>query len=173
LQGTPGCYARSSFPFAANTRWRDSPLFHYQALARPGEVRLLYDSQRKLCSVLWGAIEGAAERYGEQVHIVERSCMKRGASVCPIEAQFSDPLDDASPLPHIPERVAREAQQLELRRLVLALLPGYGTTDGATLGGLQERLLRCTSTATDGALRGCAAAAIRRTHEKQRQPARK
>jgi hypothetical protein len=117
-------------------------LFHYEAPARPGEVRLIYDSQRKLCSVLRGAIEGAAERYGEQVRIVERSCMKRGAPVCRIEAQFSAPIYDAPALQKIPALVGREAQQQELRRLVLASLPGYGTTDGATLGDLQELLRR-------------------------------
>lgn len=118
------------------------PLFHYEEARFPGEVRLVYDSQRKLCSVLWGAIEGAAERYGERVRIVERSCMRRGAPVCRIEAQFSGPMYDTPPLQKIPEQVVREAQQQELRRLVLAALPGYGTTDGATLGDLQEFLQR-------------------------------
>ena len=118
------------------------PLFTYEASAHPNEVRLVYDSQRKLCSVLWGAIEGAAERYGEQVRIVERSCMKHGAQVCRIEAQFSRSASEAPSLQRIPEQLAREAQQQELRRLVLASLPGYGTIDGATLSDLQELLQR-------------------------------
>ncbi len=118
------------------------PLFHYEASAHPREVRLVYDSQRKLCSVLLGAIEGAAERYGEQVHIIEHSCMKRGARVCRIEARFSGPVYAAPAVRKIPEQVARQEQQQELRRLVLVSLPGYGTTDGAALGDLQELLRR-------------------------------
>src|SRR5690348_11770371 len=43
------------------------PLFNYAATERLNEVILLYESPRQVCSVLWGAIEGAAERYGEQV----------------------------------------------------------------------------------------------------------
>jgi hypothetical protein len=68
--------------------------------------------------------------------------MKRGAQVCRIEARFSGPAYDAPATRKIPEQVAREEQQQELRRLVLASLPGYGTTDGATLGDLQELLRR-------------------------------
>ena len=47
------------------------PLFEYGMPSRPNEVVLIYDSPRRLCSVLQGAIEGAAERYGEQVQLVE------------------------------------------------------------------------------------------------------
>ena len=118
------------------------PLFDYEAPAHPHEVRLVYDSQRKLCSVLWGAIEGAAERYGEQVRIVERTCMKQGAQVCRIEAQFSDPPPDDPPFQKMPEQIVRQEQQQELRRLVLVSLPGYGTVDGATLSDLQGLLQR-------------------------------
>ena len=118
------------------------PLFNYEATAHPNEVILSYNSGRKLCSVLWGAIEGAAERYGEQVRIVERSCMKRGAQVCRIEAQFSGPASDAPMSQKIPEQIARQGQQRELRKLVLALLPAYGTDNGAILSDLQEHLQR-------------------------------
>jgi hypothetical protein len=38
------------------------PLFKYEALSHnPNELILIYDSPRRLCSVLFGAIEGAAE----------------------------------------------------------------------------------------------------------------
>src|SRR5438094_6488978 len=41
------------------------PLFSYEAIsADPSEFALIYDSPRKLCAVLLGAIECAAERYG-------------------------------------------------------------------------------------------------------------
>ena len=116
------------------------PLFQYEASVHPQTVRLIYDSERRLCSLLWGAIEGAAERYGEQVHIVEQTCMKRGGQVCRIEAQFSGPAFHMPPSQPIPEQLARQEQQQELRRRVLAALPGYGTVDGATLSDLQEHL---------------------------------
>src|SRR5579884_2201793 len=83
------------------------PLFSYELFsADPREIALIYDSPRKLCSVLWGAIEGAAERYGERVQIVERSCMKRGAPRCYFELRFSAPT--SGPLTHLetPEQIA-------------------------------------------------------------------
>lgn len=112
------------------------PLFTYEASAHAHEVHLIYDSERRLCSLLWGAIEGAAERYREQVQIVERSCMKQGARVCRIEAQFSGV--GAFALQKTREQHAREEQQQALRRLVLASLPGFGTAEGATIGDLQD-----------------------------------
>src|SRR5436853_547482 len=42
------------------------PLFGYEALpSHPQGLVLIYDSPRKLCAVLLGAIEGAAVRYEE------------------------------------------------------------------------------------------------------------
>ena len=75
---------------ACATRWMEwlPPLFTYEASSRPNEVALIYDSPRHLCSVLRGAIEGAAERYGEHVRVIERSCMKRGATVCRFQARL-------------------------------------------------------------------------------------
>ncbi len=47
------------------------PLFQYAALPHvPDGLLLVYDSPRKLCSVLFGAVEGAAQRYHEQVEKV-------------------------------------------------------------------------------------------------------
>src|SRR2546423_220382 len=66
------------------------PLFQYRTQAdKPDALTLIYDSPRKLCPVLRGAIEGAAERYGERVQIVEQKCMKRGDPVCRFELRFS------------------------------------------------------------------------------------
>src|SRR5712691_9709936 len=43
------------------------PLFAYEAIsADPREMALIYDSPRKLYAVLWGALEGTGERYGER-----------------------------------------------------------------------------------------------------------
>jgi predicted hydrocarbon binding protein len=118
------------------------PLFQYEVARHPNEVRLIYDSERKLCSVLWGAIEGAAERYGEQVSITERTCMKRGDPVCRIEAQFSGPGTSEPAYVLIPEQITRREQQQHLRGQVLAALPGFGTAEGLTLSDLQQLLMR-------------------------------
>ncbi len=65
------------------------PVFRYEILTdSPQGITLIYDSHRQLCSVLYGAIEGAAERFGERAHIVERTCMKNGASECRFEVNF-------------------------------------------------------------------------------------
>lgn len=118
------------------------PLFNYEISSTPNTVRLIYDSPRKLCSVLWGAIEGAAERYNERVSIVERSCMKHGAQGCLLEAHFSNPTRDSQQLLQTPEQAARTQRQRELTGWVLAVLPEYGTSavPGATLADIQVRL---------------------------------
>ena len=39
------------------------PLFEYQAISLSSqELSLIYSSPRQLCAVLWGAVEGAAQR---------------------------------------------------------------------------------------------------------------
>src|SRR5579884_812995 len=73
------------------------PLFQYEILSRDArELVLIYDSPRHLCSLLRGAIEGAAERYGEKASIFERTCMKRGDSLCRFEIRFSGTAATAS-----------------------------------------------------------------------------
>ena len=117
------------------------PLFTYEPLsANPNEFALIYDSPRQLCSVLWGAIEGAAERYGERVRIVERTCMKRGAGVCRFELRFfripSGPLQQQE---DTPQQVTRRRAQQQLANLVLTALPDQ---DGMTLAELRVMLQR-------------------------------
>lgn len=113
------------------------PLFAYESIStNPNEMALIYDSPRQLCSVLFGAIEGAAERYGEQVSIVERTCMKRGAAICRFEVRFfavSSQLQRGE----TPEQTARRHSQQQLANLVLSALPGEG---GVTLAELQSLL---------------------------------
>jgi len=114
------------------------PLFGYEAISsHPNEFALIYDSPRQLCSVLLGAIEGAAERYGERAQIVERTCMKRGAAVCRFEVAFSR--QSSGPLSQVetPEQAARRKEQQQLANMVLEALPDY---DGLTLMELQSRL---------------------------------
>lgn len=113
------------------------PLFRYQTVnSKPHELTLFYDSPRKLCSVLRGAIEGAAERYGEQVHIVERTCMKQGATACCFELIFSPPMAEFRQQ-ETQEQIARRNVRQQLAQLVLQTLPD---NDGVRLVELQEIL---------------------------------
>lgn len=114
------------------------PLFGFEPLSsNPNGLMLIYDSPRQLCSVLWGAIEGAAQRYGEQVHILEHTCMKRGAVLCRLEVTFFRPA--SGPLWHqeTPEQVAKRHIQHQLANLVLQVLPDH---NGTTLLELQAIL---------------------------------
>jgi len=116
------------------------PLFAYEAISsHPHELALIYDSPRQLCSLLWGAIEGAAERYGERVQIVERTCMKRGAAVCRFELRFSAPTSGSQDHLETPAQLARRQEQQDLAKRVLLALPG---ADGITLRELQEIMQR-------------------------------
>jgi len=111
------------------------PLFQYSTRSqKPDKLTLIYDSPRKLCSVLMGAIEGAAERYGEQVHIIEQTCMKRGDSVCRFDIRFSAP---ATELVETPEQSERQQTKQQFAQFILALLPDDG---GVTLTELQKTL---------------------------------
>ncbi len=113
------------------------PLFAYELISSDlPEMTLIYDSPRKLCAVLWGAIEGAAERYGEQVQIIERTCMKRGAPMCRFELRFSASAFGQPTLLETPEQIARRNAQRQLDKLVLSVLPNYNY-NGVTLIELQ------------------------------------
>ncbi len=112
------------------------PLFQYRTLAeKPDELTLIYDSPRKLCPVLMGAIEGAAERYGEQVKIVEQMCMNRGDLVCHFDVHFS-----ASATGHqeTPEQLEHEQQKQHFAQFILSILPDE---EGLTLAEVQKRVV--------------------------------
>src|SRR5579883_720223 len=117
------------------------PLFEYERPSPPNEVRLVYDSPRQLCPVLLGAIEGAAERYGETVEIQETSCMKHGAAACRIVARFSAPASDPARY-HNSAHEHRKEEQTALMKQIWTLLPEAGTIEGFTLRDIQERLKR-------------------------------
>ena len=113
------------------------PVFGFEALSSyPNGLTLIYNSNRQLCPVLFGAIEGAAERYKEKVQIIERTCMKQGAAECRFEvyffAQSSKPL-----LVETPEQLARRNSRQQLADFVLSVLPDE---DGVTLLALQTGL---------------------------------
>lgn len=113
------------------------PIFEYEVFSTNADALILsYDSPRKLCSVLYGAIEGAAERFNEQVHINERTCMKKGAAACRFELQFSHARGQTT------SAIPREQQALNLQRqqfsnLILSTLPEQG---GVTLQELLQML---------------------------------
>ncbi|TMC23214.1 MAG: hypothetical protein E6J34_03490 [Chloroflexi bacterium] len=112
------------------------PLFAYEPLStHPNDFVLIYDSPRKLCPLLQGAIEGAAERFGETVVIFERTCMKKGATACRFELHFRPSYKLHKD--ETPERQARRRAQRQLAELVLATLPN---TDGITLRDLHKIL---------------------------------
>lgn len=111
------------------------PLFGYEIPNDdPNGLILIYDSKRHFCTLLRGAIEGAASRYGEEVTIVERACMKRGDAVCRFEIHF--PAPDSAPK-QTEEQTRRQTFQQQFAQYVLSLLP---KEDGITLMELQEFL---------------------------------
>lgn len=116
------------------------PLFRYEFTAHPNEVVLLYDSTRQLCPVLWGAIEGAAERYNEHVSIVETACMKQGAPVCCFVARFSPLPIDKQRWSRTSDQMTRRREQRALANLLLNILPESRPTEGVTLADLQKIL---------------------------------
>jgi hypothetical protein len=111
------------------------PLFEYEiSPLNPDSFVLIYDSPRKLCSVLHGAIEGAAARYGEKVQVREQTCMKKGAATCRFEVHFSAPASGSLAQQETPEQRERRIAQRRLDQLVLAVLPAE---DGVTMQELQ------------------------------------
>ncbi len=114
------------------------PLFEYETISSDrNNLSLIYSSPRRLCALLWGAIEGAAQRYGQRVRVIEISCMKQGSPMCRFDLRFSPVI--SSPLSRLetPEQIAKRANQQQLATLVLSVLPGG---NGMTLMELQKRL---------------------------------
>lgn len=113
------------------------PIFKYEVFSSNADALVLvYDSPRRLCSVLHGAIMGAAERYGEQVAIKERACMKKGAASCRFEIIFSRPKGQIT-APVTREQQAQNLQKQQFTNLILATLPDQG---GITLRELLQML---------------------------------
>lgn len=120
------------------------PLFEYEiSPLDPNGFILVYDSPRQLCSVLLGAIEGAALRYGEKVQVHEQTCMKKGAPTCRFEVHFFTPSSGPPGQQETPEQRERREAQRQLAQLVLAVLP---TRDGVTLQELQGILTHHNAT---------------------------
>ncbi|GAC1360721.1 MAG: hypothetical protein NVS2B12_08110 [Ktedonobacteraceae bacterium] len=121
------------------------PIFKYETFASsPNKLGLIYDSSRQLCPLLWGAIEGAAERYEERVQIAETMCMKKGATYCYFDITFF-PSKRKETQQESPEQKRRKQIQHQLDQLVLTQLPN---TNGVTLSELQSLLSRNINTTT-------------------------
>lgn len=65
----------------------ETPHFHYEDTG-PGRLVLHYTSSRKLCPLVRGLLEGAAESFGETLSLEETQCMHHGASSCVFELEF-------------------------------------------------------------------------------------
>ena len=107
------------------------PAFEYGTARDPYTVVLLYRSERRLCPVLQGAIEGAALRYQQTVSIQEHTCMNRGASACQFEARFSPPA--SASMGTLANQEAHQQWQRQLADLILASLPSFESGAGWTL----------------------------------------
>ncbi len=114
------------------------PLFSYEVLSNEhNHMVLTYDSHRQLCTLLDGAIHGAAERFGERAHTRQLQCMKQGAPMCKFEIFFEGQswAKNASA-----ETLEREKQRLSkqgLANLVLQTLP-FDATKAMTLADVQR-----------------------------------
>lgn len=114
------------------------PLFEYDSVpGDPNGIVVKYDSPRKLCPLLLGAIEGTATRYGEQVSVRETTCMKQGAPMCTFEVRFAPGSSPSRAIHDGNGNTARWDTQRRLADLIYTLLPD---ADGITLAEIQERL---------------------------------
>lgn len=120
----------------------EPPLFEYQVLS--GDHRhmiLTYESGRKLCSLLEGCIIGAAERFGEKVHIHEHTCMKKGAPSCRFEIRFEGESWASKATPAMIEQEKQRLSKQGLSNLILQALP-YDSKGSMTLEGLHSVVMQ-------------------------------
>ena len=103
------------------------------------KLLLTYDSHRQMCPVLCGCIEGAADRFGEKVIMVERACMQHGARACLLEVRFFGL--DVSKVPVENMAMQNRHREQHMADTIPRVLP---FEDGVTLQDL-ETLLRVRS----------------------------
>jgi hypothetical protein len=65
----------------------DVPVFDFDT-SSPDTLTVGYRSPRKLCALAHGFIEGAADHYGELVHVEQSECMHRGDAKCVFHLRF-------------------------------------------------------------------------------------
>lgn len=66
----------------------EPPTFEFDT-SSPEVLILSYHSQRKLCALAEGFVEGAAVHFGEKVSIAHPVCMHRGDPSCRLELTFT------------------------------------------------------------------------------------
>lgn len=73
----------------------ETPHFAYED---PGDGRLVmhYTSQRRLCPLFRGLLDGAASHFNEDVKCTETACMHDGAEHCTFELSFAEFARDAA-----------------------------------------------------------------------------
>jgi Haem-NO-binding len=114
------------------------PVFSFKFLTEDrNQLQLTYESPRHLCGWLWGAVEGAGDRFGETVFVYERACMDRGDQQCVFEIHFS-PTTSARTAT-TPEEDARVKEQQQFTSFVLTILPEQEESS-LTLFELQAKL---------------------------------
>lgn len=116
------------------------PIFEFEAIRDdPGGLILDYQSQRKLCMLLEGTIQGAAERYGERASVRQLTCMLHGAPSCRLAIHFAR-ASAVLPAPGAtPEQQERWKSQRDLADMVYAVLPDAERA-GITLTEIAARL---------------------------------
>lgn len=57
-------------------------------LAEPGTLLLHYASQRRMCGLAEGFVQGTADLYGESVELDQPECMLRGDERCLLRVRF-------------------------------------------------------------------------------------
>lgn len=113
------------------------PLFEYRIHPHnPQTMMLIYDSPRKLCPLLNGAIEGSAAYYGEQVNVTEQTCMRQGDQACKFLITFFKGQQGHKDTLEV--QTHRKEQQLFADQ-IRHILP---TQHGLTLSEIQETLRR-------------------------------
>ena len=63
------------------------PMFDFDA-SRPDSLLVGYRSERKLCALAQGFVEGAGDHYGEELAFEQLQCMHRGDEKCVFQIGF-------------------------------------------------------------------------------------
>ncbi|MGQ0810429.1 MAG: heme NO-binding domain-containing protein [Nitrospiraceae bacterium] len=66
------------------------PVFDFDT-SSPDTLIMGYTSERKLCALAQGFVEGAADHYGEDLSFEQTQCMHRGDEKCVFRMQFRKP----------------------------------------------------------------------------------
>ena len=113
------------------------PLFEYRFHPRDADtMAIIYDSERQLCPLLLGAIQGTADYYGQRAEVSEVTCMRRGDASCTFFVKFSS---TSAASEEVPEMQTHRQEQQHYADQIFALLP---MSHGLTLAELQERIVQ-------------------------------